>query len=609
MNIILGVMENKFATPNSSFLFVMQTIIYSVTIIIMAVPEGLPMMLSIVASMNSQKLLKENILVRNADTIETSGYSNVLFSDKTGTITNGVLSVVEIILGNGSIINELKNANPNLKENLVNALGLNNEANVSNKNIAVGSNSTDRALLNYLIKENLHEVDKSEIVSRESFSSATKFASVTLKNGNTYLKGASEVIFDKAKSFIDENGNILELNEEYKNILKEIQKDRAEKSMRILGLSLNEETFIGFVCIRDDVRNGMKDTVATLNNAGVQVVMVTGDRIETAKAISKEVGILKEGDLAITHDELEAMSDEELKQKLNKIKVVSRALPLDKKRLVDISHSLNNVGGMTGDGVNDSPALKSSDVGFSMGDGTETAKEASDIVILNNSLTSIEKAILFGRTMTKSVQKFIIFQLTVNVSVILVSLISPLFKWHEPFTIIQILWINLIMDTLAALAFGEEPALEEYMEEKPVAKHEPILTSYMKSQIGVVSLFIVSVIFGIYLNIGGLQDILIGEKNEPLLRTFIFTFFVYGIIFNSLNTRSKGLNLLANISKNKKFIYVMGGIAIMQSLLIQYGGKLFSTIPMDTKHFGYALGLAFLVIPIDFLRKKIFYKK
>ena len=239
-----------------------------------------------------------------------------------------------------------------------------------------------------------------------------------------------------------------------------------------------------------------------------------------------------------------------------------------------------------------------------MGDGTEVAKEASDIIILNNSLSSIERAVLNGRTMTKSVQKFIIFQLTVNVATILISILAPLFGINEPFTIVQILWINLIMDTLASLSFAGEPALEKYMNEKPIDKKDSILTSYMKSSIGLAGIFITFGSLTILNNWFGIHTI-IGTHDIKTVETFMFTFFIYSILFNSLNTRSTDINIFEHIMENKNFIFVMGGIAIVQSLIIQYGGRIFSTVPMDLKHFGLALALAFLIIPIDFIRKTI----
>ena len=255
---------------------------------------------------------------------------------------------------------------------------------------------------------------------------------------------------------------------------------------------------------------------------------------------------------------------------------------------------------MTGDGFNDSPALKAADVGFSMGDGTSVAQEASDIVIVNNSLSSIEKAVLYGRTMTKSVQKFIIFQLTVNVATIAMSLLSPLIGVKEPFSIIQILWINLIMDTLAALAFGMEPALNRFMNEKPIERKAKILTKYMKSSIGVAGLFITLGCIAIMTNFMNIQDF-IGDSSQ--VSTFMFTFFIYSIIFNSLNTRSEGFNLFEHIGENKNFSIVMISIAIVQTLIIQFGGLVFGTVPMDIKHYGFALLLSALVIPVDFIKK------
>lgn len=342
-----------------------------------------------------------------------------------------------------------------------------------------------------------------------------------------------------------------------------------------------------------------------MNEAGVTVVMVTGDRKETAVAIAKEAGIYKStDDVVLTHDELASLSDEEVKALLPRLKVVSRALPLDKKRLVNLAQEIDLVAGMTGDGVNDAPSLKAADIGFSMGDGTQAAQESSDVVILNNSLTSIEKAVLYGRTMTESVKKFIIFQLTVNVTTIALALIGPLVGFKEPFTIIQILWINLIMDTLAALAFGEEPTLERYMKRPPIGRKENILTSYMKSAIGVAGLFITAVSTMLLANMFNLQQIFDLHDSKEVL-TFMFTFFIYAVIFNSLNTRSHGFNVFEHIGRNKRFIYVMVSIAIVQSLIIQFGGEVFNTVPMDLKHFGLALGLAFLIIPVDMIRKAL----
>ena len=620
INLVLGFIAlNKANNLNggSIFLLIIETILFAVTIIIMAVPEGLPMMLALVSSMNSGRLLAQNILVRHPDTIETAGYMNILFSDKTGTITEGKLSVVDFFLADGTLYAatgetdapDFDTMSDSLKAEMINGIGLNNDAMVADGN-AVGSNATDRALLDFLIGRSQLDFDTNTITEKQQFNSATKFASVTTKDGKTYIKGAPEFILNDCYYYLDKDGNKQNFTDDIKARFQELSLEQANRSMRllaILNIDGNDKVLIGIVCIRDNVRSSIKQTVETMNRAGVQVVMVTGDRKETAVAIAKEAGIVTgQNDLVLTHDELSALSDQELKQQLPHLKVVSRALPMDKKRLIEAAQDLDMVAGMTGDGVNDSPALKSADVGFSMGDGTEVAREASDIVILNNSLTSIEKAVLYGRTMSKSVSKFIIFQLTVNVTTIAMSLLSPLLGLKEPFTIIQILWINLIMDTLAALAFGEEPTLDRYMNEKPVAKKANILTGYMKSAIGVASIFITVVCLAILKNVGGIQDFITnGTGNFEMVTTFTFTVFIYAVIFNSLNTRSNGFNVFEHIGENKKFSIVMISIAVVQTLIIQFGGKVFSTVPMDVQHYIVALLIAVLIIPADLIRKAL----
>ena len=612
--ILVSGLINTVARPDNWFFFIIQLIMYAVTIVIMAVPEGLPMMLAMVASMNSRRLLAENILVRKPASTETAGYINVLFSDKTGTITEGVLKLVDVLQADGTTYTTgdteglpFEIAPASLKEELKVGLGLNNDSVISD-GVAIDSNQTDRALMTFLYNNGLVPESRESIVSKEAFTSATKFASVTLSSGETYIKGAPEIILSGVTKYIKQDGSVGDFTPEIAEKFNSASIEQANRSMRVLAIVkevAGVKTLIAGVCIRDNVRQGIKETVRVMNEAGVTVVMVTGDRKETAVAIAKEAGIYKStDDVVLTHDELASLSDEEVKALLPRLKVVSRALPLDKKRLVNLAQEIDLVAGMTGDGVNDAPSLKAADIGFSMGDGTQAAQESSDVVILNNSLTSIGKAVLYGRTMTESVKKFIIFQLTVNVTTIALALVGPLVGFKEPFTIIQILWINLIMDTLAALAFGEEPTLERYMKRPPVGRKENILTGYMKSAIGVAGLFITVVSTMLLANLFNLQQMFDLHNSKEVL-TFMFTFFIYAVIFNSLNTRSHGFNVFEHIGKNKRFIYVMTSIAVVQSLIIQFGGEVFSTVPMDLKHFGMALGLAFLIIPVDMIRKAL----
>lgn len=354
INLVIGYLalsKQGGITSFNIFLLVIETIMFAVTIVIMAVPEGLPMMLSLVSAMNSTKLLKENILVRNQDSIETAGYMQILFSDKTGTITEGNLSVVDFVLGDGIVIEQDKvfdTVNEDLKQEIINSMGLNNDSIVSADNKAVGSNSTDKALLDYLISKKELDYDVEVITEKTPFNSANKYASIKTKDGVEYIKGAPEILLSKVKYYLDKENNKQEFTEEHLNKFNEISLEQASRSMRIVVL-LKDDTLVTAVCIRDNIREGIRETIATLDNAKVQVVMVTGDRKETAVAIAKEAGIVKDdNDVVLTHQELEELTDEELKTVLPYLRVVSRAYPMDKRRLVKVAQEIGLVVGMTG---------------------------------------------------------------------------------------------------------------------------------------------------------------------------------------------------------------------------------------------------------------------
>lgn len=615
LQVVLGITRST-ETITTIFIVLLcaEAVMLMASIVIMAVPEGLPMMNSLVQSMNTESLYKKNILVKRKPAFADSAYMNLLFSDKTGTITKGNLSLVEFLLGNGVIVDKV------LKDDFIDAITLNNASKVSADGKALGSNNMDRALLTYALSNGYEEIrksiDKVKKGSVSSFDSEKKCATIDLIDGSQYWKGATELIIDNVTHYINMDGEIVEFTEEHKKSLQEKIVAQAKRTMKLLSIVKTEKDKVvlyAVACFRDDVRSDAIETVQILNNAGIQVVMVTGDAEETAVAIAKEAGILKneQTDIVLTHEELEAMSDDELKRKINDLRVVSRAKPLDKKRLVSIAQSLNHVVGMTGDGVNDAPALQQADTGFAMGDGTAVAQEAGDVVILNNSLTSIKDCVLNSRTMSKSVGKFLIFQLTVNVSTLLMNIIAPILGWMEPFSIVEILWINLIMDTLAALAFGGEPILQRYMNEKPIKRTDNILTKYIKSSIGVSSIFITIGSIIILENVGGILTYVTPINCTDVAtyeRTFMFAFFIYSIIFNSLNTRSETLNIFEHIKENKKFIVVMGSIFILQTLLLEFGGSVFGTVPLNLKAYIVAIGLALMIIPIDMIKKLILKK-
>ena len=594
-------------TPVFVILLVAEAVMLMASIVIMAVPEGLPMMNSLVQSMNTESMYKKNILVSHKAAFSDSAYMNLLFSDKTGTITEGNLSLVEFIMGDGSIADEL------LHLDFLEAITLNNLAKIS-EGKAIGSNNMDRALLSYVIAKNsVDKVDENKVKEISGFDSEKKCATVELNDGTVYWKGATENIIDQVTDYMAANGDIHEFTSADKAKVEAQMIEEAKRTMKLLSVVKfqgNKKILLAVLCLRDNVRQDAVETVEVLNKAGIQVVMVTGDAEETAVAIAKEAGILKDEtkEIVLTHDELEQLSDEELKKKLPLLKVVSRAKPLDKRRLVTMAQQLEDVCGMTGDGVNDAPALKQADIGFAMGDGTAVAQEAGDVVILNNSLTSIKDCVLNSRTMARSVGKFLIFQLTVNISTLLMNILAPVLGWTEPFSIVQILWINLIMDTLAAMAFGGEPILNRYMDDKPAKRTDNILTGYIKSAIGVSSIFITLGSILILEDIGdiatwvtpaGCTDV------ELYKKTFMFAFFIYSIIFNSLNTRSEKLNLFEHIGENKRFILVMGAIFVMQTVLIEIGGKVFNTYMLTPKALIVSMVLAVLIIPVDMIRKII----
>ena len=380
-------------TPVFVILLVAEAVMLMASIVIMAVPEGLPMMNSLVQSMNTESMYKKNILVSHKAAFSDSAYMNLLFSDKTGTITEGNLSLVEFIMGDGSMADEI------LHLDFLEAITLNNLAKIS-EGKAIGSNNMDRALLSYVIAKNsVDKVDENKVKEISGFDSEKKCATVELNDGTVYWKGATENIIDQVTDYMAANGDIHEFTSADKAKVEAQMIEEAKRTMKLLSVVKfqgNKKILLAVLCLRDNVRQDAVETVEVLNKAGIQVVMVTGDAEETAVAIAKEAGILKDEtkEIVLTHDELEQLSDEELKKKLPLLKVVSRAKPLDKRRLVTMAQQLEDVCGMTGDGVNDAPALKQADIGFAMGDGTAVAQEAGDVVILNNSLTSIKDCVL-----------------------------------------------------------------------------------------------------------------------------------------------------------------------------------------------------------------------
>lgn len=620
--IMAGILLKTFATgdlPADAYGWIrllMNTITVAVTIIVCAVPEGLPMLTSILLSFQSMKMAKDNVLVRKINGLETAGSLSLLFTDKTGTITEGILSVVELTTGNVRTFKKLDEIHSGLAGDIITGIGINNSAAVSNDTI-IGGNSTDRALMSFLLAEKTTNLlNKEDVQNFNAFDSSKKYSSVTLtKNGKslTYIKGAPEKIVERCSHYVDENGNVKELVE--KNYLTAYMDTQAGRSMRLLAVAKcdgssddGDLTLVCVLSIRDNVRKEAVEAIREVKNAGIQVVMVTGDRKETAVAIAKEAGLLTEdSDVALTSAEMAEKTDEEMKEIMPHLRVVSRALPTDKSRLVRIAQELDYVVGMTGDGVNDSPALKKADVGFAMGSGTEVAKEAGDITILDDNFLSIEKAILYGRTMFKSIRKFLIFQLTVNVAAVLTCFIGPMLGENVVLTVIQLLLVNLAMDTLAAIAFGSEPALQEYMKDRPVPRSESIVTREMMTEI-LISAFYITFICLSILFLAPLRN-LFGDVDVTYLKSALFATFMMAITFNGFNARTGHVNPFEHMGRNKNFLRVMASILVLQFIFVTFGGEVLSVECLSVKAWIICLVLAFLVIPIDTIRKLIMNKK
>lgn len=582
----------------------------AVTIIVCSVPEGLPMLTSMLLSLKSLQMAKDNVLVRKINGLETAGSLNLLFTDKTGTITEGRLSVVELATGACETFASFAALPKPLASAFLAGAGVNNGASMSGGNV-IGGNSTDRALMAFLHAGGAAEaIDKSRVVASEPFDSAKKYSSVTLDGENgrtTYVKGAPEKILARCTRFLAPDGSERPLDAS--GALARHLDAQAARAMRLLavarargddGTDGDGWTLVCVLAIRDNVRAEAVAAMRDVRAAGVQVVMVTGDRRETAVAIAREAGLLAaDGDLVWTSAELAAMGDDAVKAALPSLRVVARALPADKSRLVRLAQELDCVVGMTGDGVNDSPALKKADVGFAMGSGTEVAKEAGDITILDDNFASIRKAILYGRSMFRCIRTFLVFQLTVNVAAVLVCTVGPLAGHTVVLTVVQLLLVNLVMDSFAAIAFGSEPARDVYMKDPPVPRSEGIVTRSMLGRIAAgaiaVTLPVLAVLFRPF---GFGASILRPEATGSA----VFALFMMAIAANAFCVRDGDGTLASKLAGNRIFTLVMAGVFVFQYAVVTFGGPLLGCRPLTGREWLLCSALAAAVVPVHAVR-------
>lgn len=652
-------------------------LILSIIIIVVAVPEGLPMMIAIVLSLNMRKLLKAKVLVRKLLGIETAGSLNILFVDKTGTLTKGSLEARMFVSGT---LNDYENAAAvphSLRSILEFAVHFSTASHITNDGDLVGGNATDRAFLGFVGKSPL--TIKKEAIHREQeilFSSARKFSASTLRvesqtaaeliplhgykgKGDmrvTLIKGAPEIILANCQSVYSDDGHAIPFT--HRKHLDNRVTELSSRGIRVVALATSGEvlqeddnlaseeastslpkdmTLIGVVGILDEIRPQSKDALRLVREAGIQVIMITGDREETAVSIAKDLEMLPDyvasaahspssgaahtsskkkleevvglpSSAVLTSADLKHMKDEEIAAILPDLRVVARAFPTDKSRLVKIAQRQNLVVGMTGDGVNDASALKKADVGFGMGSGTEVAKEASDIVIMDDNFFSIATAILYGRTIFKSIRKFIVFQSTINAASTLIVFFGPFLGFDFPLTLIQLLWVNLVMDTLAALAFGGEPALKRYMSEKPIRRDEAIISPEMWSSILINGCFVAfsSMFFLLSDWIAGLFSrggLVTSKAAESVFLTAFFAFFIFMNVINALNVRTPKLNLFDHITANTGFVGVLILIFVVQIVFTIVGGRILRTVPLFANEWLTIIALAAVIIPFDLVRK------
>lgn len=608
---------------------IVEAVSLAIVIIVCAVPEGLPLMISLVLMQNTSKMLDHNVLVRKAEGIETAGSLNILFSDKTGTITKGMLEVVDFFTADGSsiAIPELEK-HGKVKELLDFAIGKNTQSMFDAQHRVIGGNATDQALMKFLGEaafQRLSEDKEHAVTAAQGFNSANKFSQARIESlGKTFYKGAPERLLARAGRYLDADGNIRPMD---KAALDQKIDALASKAMRVLAFGYSEKplventiqddlVIIGLVGIRDDVRPEAKEAIQEVQRAGIQVVMITGDRLETAVAIAKDAGLLKrDSDIALSSAQLNEMSDDEVKKVIPDIRVIARALPTDKSRMVRLCQEMNLVVGMTGDGVNDSPALKRADVGFAMGSGTEAAKEAGKIVILDDNFKSIKDAIWYGRTIYHNILKFCKFQLVINVTAVIVSAVAPFFGVEEPLKVTHLLFVNLVMDGLGAIMLGNEPALKKYMSEKPRRRDESIVSRQMMAQILTMGAWLTLVSF-VYLKHPFFTGLF---ENEEQHLTGYFVLFIVAALFNGFNVRDDGFGIFKGLDENTGFLKVFFAIILVQAVIVNAGlipfpvfgwiGQMFSCVPFGIKGWIAVVLLAATMIPVDLARKLVVNKR
>lgn len=595
-----------------------------IALIVAAVPEGLPTMVNMTLALTMQKMANINALVTKKEACETIGSVSVICSDKTGTLTQNRMTVENVYL-NGKFVDLDKIDDMYFINNCL----LNSTADISfdgDKCNYLG-NSTECALLLCLKDHDYKKARKEQkIIHQIPFNSMNKYMGTVIEDGDLNIllvKGAPEIILDKCVNEVS-NGKVVKITEERrKEILSEIQKLQA-KSMRILGFgfrsisqaeveaaataegnilngSKDELIFNGFVAIKDPLRPDVLTAIETARKAGVQTKMLTGDNINTAKAIGEELGMLKDGMRAVEATYIDTLSDEELRKEIKTIAIVARSKPETKMRIVSALQTNGEVVGVTGDGINDAPALTKADVGIAMGiTGSEVSKDAADIILTDDNFATIINGIKWGRGVYENFQRFIQFQLTVNVIAFLIAIVSQILNFDMPFTTIQLLWVNIIMDGPPALALGLEPIRDAVFNRKPVDRNASIITKQMITSIVLNALYVTAILLiQMKFNIlGASTEVLADGASE--METVLFALFAFSALFNAFNCREFGTDsIFKNFTKNKTALLIIAITAVAQFIFTELFSGFFNAVSLSLVMWGKVILLAFMIIVVN----------
>lgn len=576
----------------------------ALTIVVAAVPEGLPLIINIVTKQNVKTMERFNILAKNPNKIPELAYVDLICTDKTGTLTTGVMTPAVVIDGCGNEVDQNTNLWDCIKKNIC----LNNSATYDAENNITGGNSIDRAILKYVDFTEFFDIKQNnKIIMKQVFQSEYKYSSCTSESGISYYKGAPEKLIEHcSKMLISEP---VAFNKQDKERLLNVIKSMTKKSMRCIALAMangniventlpDDMVFLGIIGVVDPVRKEVPQAVQIAHEAGIQVIEITGDCHETAVAVATEACIYKEGDLALTNAQFEAMSDDEIKKIIPTLRVISRCSPNTKLRLVSLAQELGRSVGMTGDGTNDSPALKKADVGFGMEAGTDVAKEASDIILTDNNFASIIRGVELGRTFMHDIMMFLEFQLPINFSLLVLSILFPILSGGALLASVQILIINIIMDSLNSLSFGGEPPKAEYMTENPIKKGSGLFIRGAKKRIAISTVTFI-VLYGI-LMFSPVSKLFTTDVEAMTAR---FAMLCIMSVCNGFGIRTEYINLLNGLKNNKTFVYIAAGIVLGTIALCNVLGGLIQATAMNMSQWIAIIGLSLTVIVVDVIRK------